>query len=50
MEAPNRVGDENNTVKLKDPPALGTPASSTNKTGRHDMIEILLKVAFNTKK
>ena len=21
MEAPNRVGDENNTVKLKDPPA-----------------------------
>jgi hypothetical protein len=28
---------------------LGTPASSTNKTGRHDIAEILLKVALNTK-
>jgi hypothetical protein len=28
----------------------GTPASSTNKTGRHDIAEILLKVALNTKK
>jgi hypothetical protein len=27
----------------------GTPASSTPKTGRHDIAEILLKVAFNTK-
>jgi hypothetical protein len=30
----------------------GTPASSTTKTGRHDIVEILLKlqkVAFNTK-
>jgi hypothetical protein len=27
----------------------GTPASSTTKTGRHDIAEILLKVAFNTK-
>jgi len=26
----------------------GTPASSTNKTGRHDIAEILLKVALNT--
>jgi len=26
----------------------GTPASSTTKTGRHDMTEILLKVALNT--
>jgi hypothetical protein len=26
----------------------GTPASSTTKTGRHDMAEILLKVALNT--
>jgi hypothetical protein len=26
------------------------PASSTTKAGRHDMAEILLKVAFNTKK
>jgi hypothetical protein len=25
-----------------------TPASSTTKTGRHDIAEILLKVAFNT--
>jgi hypothetical protein len=25
----------------------GTPASSTNKTGRHDIAEILLKVALN---
>ena len=28
--------------------SLGTPASSTNKTGRHDIAEILLKVALNT--
>jgi hypothetical protein len=27
----------------------GTPASSTTKTSRHDIAEILLKVAFNTK-
>jgi len=26
----------------------GTPASSTNKTGRHDIAEILLKVPLNT--
>jgi hypothetical protein len=28
--------------------SLGTPVSSTNKTDRHDMTEILLKVALNT--
>ena len=28
----------------------GTPASSTTKTGRHDISEILLKVALNTTK
>jgi hypothetical protein len=28
----------------------GTPASSTTKTGRHDIAEILLKVALNTQK
>jgi hypothetical protein len=28
----------------------GTPASSTTKTGRSDIAEILLKVALNTKK
>ena len=27
----------------------GTPASSATKTGRHDIAEILLKVALNTK-
>jgi hypothetical protein len=27
----------------------GTPPSSTSKTGRHDIAEILLKVALNTK-
>jgi hypothetical protein len=27
----------------------GASASSTNKTGRHDIVEILLKVALNTK-
>jgi len=27
----------------------GTPASFTTKTGRHDIVEILLKVALNTK-
>jgi hypothetical protein len=27
----------------------GTPASSTTKTGRHYIVEILLKVALNTK-
>jgi hypothetical protein len=26
----------------------GTPLSSTNKTDRHDITEILLKVALNT--
>ena len=29
--------------------SLGTPASSTTKTGPHDIAEILLKVALNTK-
>ena len=28
--------------------SLGTPVFSTNKTDRHDIIEILLKVALNT--
>jgi hypothetical protein len=28
----------------------GTPASSTTKTGRHDIAEILLKVAVKTQK
>ena len=28
----------------------GTPVSSTTKTGRHDIDEILLKVVLNTKK
>jgi len=27
---------------------MGTPASSTTKTGRHDIAEILLKVVLNT--
>jgi hypothetical protein len=27
-----------------------SPASSTTKTGRHDIAEILLKMALNTKK
>jgi hypothetical protein len=27
----------------------GTSTSSTTKTGRHDIVEILLKVALNTK-
>jgi hypothetical protein len=27
----------------------GTPASSTTKTGRHDIAEILLKVVLNSK-
>jgi hypothetical protein len=29
--------------------SLGTPTSSTTKTGRHGIAEILLKVALNTK-
>ena len=29
--------------------SLGTPASTTTKTGRHDIAEILLKVVLNTK-
>jgi hypothetical protein len=28
--------------------SLGTPASFTTKTGRHDIAELLLKVALNT--
>jgi hypothetical protein len=27
---------------------VDTPASSTTKTGRHDIAEIILKVALNT--
>jgi hypothetical protein len=30
--------------------SLGTPASSTTKADRHDMAEILLKVAFKHQK
>ena len=30
--------------------SASTPASSTSKTGRHDIAEILLKVAFKHKK
>jgi hypothetical protein len=30
--------------------SLGTPASSTTKTGRHDIAEILLKVALKHQK
>jgi hypothetical protein len=30
--------------------SLGTPASSTTKTGRHDIAEILLKVALKQQK
>jgi hypothetical protein len=30
--------------------SLGAPASSTTKTGRHDMAEILLKVALKHQK
>jgi hypothetical protein len=30
--------------------SLGTPASSTTKTGRHDIAEILLKVALGYNK
>jgi hypothetical protein len=29
------------------PQVGGTPVSSTNKTGRHDIAEIFLKVALN---
>jgi hypothetical protein len=29
--------------------ASDTPASSTTKSGRHDIAEILLKMALNTK-
>jgi hypothetical protein len=29
---------------------VGTPASSTTKTGRHDIAEMLLKVALKTPK
>ena len=28
---------------------MGTPVSTTNKTVRHDITEILLKVALNTR-
>jgi hypothetical protein len=34
------------TINLQKPP--GTPASSTTKTGPHDIAEILLKVALST--
>jgi hypothetical protein len=38
------VGDQNRWF------SLGTPASSTTKTGRHDITEILLKVALKHQK
>jgi hypothetical protein len=40
----------NHTLKLTSclPMVGGSPASSTTKTGRHDIAEILLNVALNT--
>jgi hypothetical protein len=35
-------------LKLQQRVHSGTPASSTTKTGRHDIAEILLKVALST--
>ena len=35
-------------LSMVDGSLLGTPASSTNKTGRHDIAKILLKVTLNT--
>ena len=35
--------------KLCQLPATGTPSPSTNKTDHHDITELLLKVALNTK-
>jgi hypothetical protein len=40
---------EQDVLTLPEYLAPGTPASSTTKTGRHDIAEILLKVALNTK-
>jgi hypothetical protein len=39
-----RMIQKNNVIRR-----LGALASSTTKTGRHDIAEILLKVALNTK-
>ena len=36
------------TLSHNYPETPGTPVSSTNKTDRHDITEILLKVALNT--
>jgi hypothetical protein len=36
-------------IKVQWPVSPDTPSSSTTKTGRHDIAEILLKVALNTK-
>ena len=35
-------------IQLQSGPSPGSPISSTNKTDRHDITEILLKVALNT--
>jgi hypothetical protein len=45
------IGGENRSIRRKPPTwwlSLGTPASSTTKTGCHDIAEILLKVALST--
>jgi hypothetical protein len=39
---------KNTRVSISDA-EMDTPASSTTKTGRHDIAEILLKVVLNTK-
>jgi hypothetical protein len=46
----SRLADASDTVyQLLAHGRWFTPASSTTKTGRHDIAEILLKVAINTK-
>jgi hypothetical protein len=46
-ESPNIASDKVYQLLAHGP--WFSPASSTTKTGRHDIVEILLKVALNTK-
>jgi hypothetical protein len=44
----NRSGEVNSILTAGQLFSPGTPVSSTNKTDRHDMTEILLTVALDT--
>jgi hypothetical protein len=52
MRRNKQMSKVNQVIKFTSclPMVGGSPASSTTKTGRHDIAEILLKVAFKHQK